>query len=159
MIDVLDAKELYLSHFNAAWKQNGANGDESLRDVRMAAMDRFAELGFPSRRSEAWRYLDLRALEATPMLPASAVRAIGGVPARELLAGVGLSETAYRLVLVDGHYAPAERDSLQLHLHRRQVMLCPFEQFPTMRIGRVEVFPARKVVARDDAATAILFDV
>jgi hypothetical protein len=35
-----------------------------------------------------------------------AVRAFGGVPAGELLADVGLSEPAYRLVLVDGRYAP-----------------------------------------------------
>src|SRR5882762_2357648 len=73
---------------------------------RRRSLARFAELGFPSRRSEAWRYLDLRALEATPMLPVGSVRVIGGVPAPDLLAEVGLSETAYRLVLVDGHYAP-----------------------------------------------------
>jgi Fe-S cluster assembly protein SufD len=77
-----------------------------LAGQRRRSLARFAELGFPSRRSEAWRYLDLRALAAAPMLPVGSVRAIGGTPARDLLAGVGLSETAYRLVLVDGRYAP-----------------------------------------------------
>src|SRR6516162_7566007 len=37
---------------------------------RKASLARFAELGFPSRRSEAWRYIDLRPLEQRPMLPA-----------------------------------------------------------------------------------------
>jgi Fe-S cluster assembly protein SufD len=77
-----------------------------LAGQRRRSLARFAELGFPSRRSEAWRYLDLRALETTPMLPVGSVRAIGGTPTRDLLAEVGLSETAYRLVLVDGHYTP-----------------------------------------------------
>jgi Fe-S cluster assembly protein SufD len=73
---------------------------------RRRSLARFAELGFPSRRSEAWRYLDLRALEDSPMLPANAVRAIAGAATRAQLAEVGLSEAAYRLVLVDGRYAP-----------------------------------------------------
>jgi Fe-S cluster assembly protein SufD len=77
-----------------------------LAGQRRRSLARFAEFGFPSRRSEAWRYLDLRALEATPMLPVGLVRAIGGVPARDLLAEVGLPETVHRLVLVDGRYAP-----------------------------------------------------
>jgi Fe-S cluster assembly protein SufD len=77
-----------------------------LAGQRRRSLARFAELGFPSRRSEAWRYLDLRALAAAPMLPVGSVRAIGGTPTRDLLAGVGLSETAYRLVLVDGRCAP-----------------------------------------------------
>src|ERR1700731_2914706 len=62
------------------------------------SLPRFPGPRFPNRRREAWGYLDLRALEATPMLPVGSARAIGGVPARDLLAAVGLSETAYRLV-------------------------------------------------------------
>src|SRR3984893_7481188 len=77
-----------------------------LAGQRRRSLARFAELGFPSRRSAAWRYLDLRAPAGTPMLPVGSGRAIGGTPTRDLLAEVGLSETAYRLVLVDGRYAP-----------------------------------------------------
>jgi Fe-S cluster assembly protein SufD len=73
---------------------------------RKSSLARFAELGFPSRRSEAWRYLDLRGLEETPMLPAGAMRIVAGAATRAQLAEVGLSETAYRLVLVDGRFAP-----------------------------------------------------
>jgi Fe-S cluster assembly protein SufD len=73
---------------------------------RKSSLARFGELGFPSRRSEAWRYLDLRGLEKTPMLPAGAMRVVAGAATRAQLAEVGLSETTYRLVLVDGRFAP-----------------------------------------------------
>ncbi|MBV8089574.1 MAG: hypothetical protein JO139_08345, partial [Alphaproteobacteria bacterium] len=47
-----------------------------LIDNRKRSLARFAELGFPSRRSESWRYIDLRALEENPMPPARAMRAV-----------------------------------------------------------------------------------
>src|SRR5262249_48181532 len=62
--------------------------------------NRFAELGFPSRRSESWRYLDLRPLEAHPMLPAAMGQPIG------LPDGLALAASAARIVLVDGRFAP-----------------------------------------------------
>src|SRR6516162_4804317 len=73
---------------------------------RKRSLARFAELGFPSRRGEAWRYLDLRGLEEAPMFPASAMRVVAGMATRAQLAEVGLSQAGYRLVLVDGRLAP-----------------------------------------------------
>ena len=67
---------------------------------------RFAELGFPSRRSEEWRYLDLRPLEQRPMLPTARKTAVVTSAARAPLAEIGLAEPAYRLVLVNGRFAP-----------------------------------------------------
>ena len=52
---------------------------------RQQAMTRFAELGFPSRRSESWRYLDLQPLERTPLLPA----APAGAPRQRRVARAG----------------------------------------------------------------------
>jgi len=71
-----------------------------LRAARRHGLDRFAKLGFPSRRGENWRYLDLRALEQHPMLP-SVMGQPMGVPA-----GLALDESAARIVLVDGRLAP-----------------------------------------------------
>jgi Fe-S cluster assembly protein SufD len=48
-----------------------ASEPDWLRNARRAGLSRFAELGFPSRRSENWRYLNLRPLEKQPLLPAS----------------------------------------------------------------------------------------
>jgi Fe-S cluster assembly protein SufD len=79
---------------------------EWLQGQRRRSLSRFAELGFPSRRSEAWRYLDLRRLESRPMLPASA-RGEASAETRARLAEIGLAAPAARLVLVDGCFFPA----------------------------------------------------
>jgi Fe-S cluster assembly protein SufD len=47
-----------------------ASEPDWLRRARRVSLNRFAETGFPTRRSESWRYLDLRPLEQHPMLPA-----------------------------------------------------------------------------------------
>src|SRR6516225_7604526 len=73
---------------------------------RKASLARFAELGFPSRRSEAWRYIDLRPLEQRPMLPATTEPVVVGAPIHKQLAEIGLAGPTYRLVLIDGRFAP-----------------------------------------------------
>src|SRR3954471_18068391 len=73
---------------------------------RQQAMTRFAELGFPSRRSESWRYLDLQPLERTPLLPALPPTRPDIAEWRERLAALTLSGACARLVLVDGRFAP-----------------------------------------------------
>jgi Fe-S cluster assembly protein SufD len=51
----------------------GAAGEPDwLARFRRHGISRFAEQGFPSRRSEDWRYLDLRSLSEKPRLPAAA---------------------------------------------------------------------------------------
>ena len=75
---------------------------EWLVQHRRRALARFAELGFPSRRGEAWRYLDLRPLQQEPLLPAGAA---AGAP-RILPDEVGFRGTLHRLVLVDGCFIP-----------------------------------------------------
>jgi Fe-S cluster assembly protein SufD len=74
-----------------------------LAGQRRRSLARFAEDGFPSRRSEAWRYLDLSALAAEPMLPAGAAR--GATPCA-VPDEIGFPDAADRLVLVDGRFAP-----------------------------------------------------
>jgi Fe-S cluster assembly protein SufD len=84
-----------------------SNGEpEWLGAQRRRGLTRFAEQGFPSRRSEAWRYIDLRTLEEKPMLPVRPPLAVPGAAIRDQLAGVAFSEAAFRLVLIDGRFAP-----------------------------------------------------
>jgi Fe-S cluster assembly protein SufD len=73
---------------------------------RRRGLARFAEQGFPNRRSEAWRYIDLRALEEKPMLPAGTSGDVAGAATHDRLAEVAFAEAAHRLVLVDGRFAP-----------------------------------------------------
>ena len=96
----------YLDAFGNGDRGRRAGEPDWLAGYRGCSLARFAELGFPSRRSEAWRYLDLRALEETPMLPAGVVRPAAGAATRAQLDTVGFAGAAYRLVLVDGRFAP-----------------------------------------------------
>jgi Fe-S cluster assembly protein SufD len=77
-----------------------------LTGYRRRSLARFAELGFPSRRSEAWRYIDLRQLEQRPMLPAARQTTAVTPAMRAQLAEIGLAEQSNRLVLVGGKFAP-----------------------------------------------------
>ena len=77
-----------------------------LAGYRSRSLARFAELGFPSRRSEAWRYLDLHRLEQRPMLPVGSGTAVVTSAVHEQLTEIGLAEPTHRLVLVDGRFAP-----------------------------------------------------
>jgi Fe-S cluster assembly protein SufD len=69
---------------------------------RRRSLARFAEQGFPSRRGEAWRYLDLRALEQSPLLP---IRASGAISPTQL-DDISFAGGDHRLVLVDGRFMP-----------------------------------------------------
>ena len=77
-----------------------------LASRRQQAMTRFAELGFPSRRSENWRYLDLQPLERQPLLPARLAGRPETAALVERVAALSLSNVRARLVLVDGRFAP-----------------------------------------------------
>ena len=60
---------------------------------RAAAMARFAELGFPGTREEAWKYTSLRRLESRRFVPAAPATTPVAVPA---------AFVAHRLVLANG---------------------------------------------------------
>ena len=70
------------------------------RDLRAAAMARFAARGLPTRRVEQWHYTDLRGAmrDALPLAPAPEAAAVAAVKAR-LQPAQGV-----RVVLIDGHY-------------------------------------------------------
>jgi len=93
-------------YIEAFGRERRASDPDWLTTYRNRSLARFAELGFPSRRSEAWRYLDLRNLEQRPMPPAGPASVIAASAARVQLAEIGLAEPASRLVLVDGRFAP-----------------------------------------------------
>lgn len=84
----------YLDAFHA---RSAASEPHWLAATRAAALDRFAELGFPTRREEAWRFTDLRPLQARAFPPAHASGAGVRPPA-----GWG----CHRIVLLDGRFAP-----------------------------------------------------
>jgi Fe-S cluster assembly protein SufD len=74
---------------------------EWLARFRKQNLSRFAELGFPNRRSENWRYLDLQPLEKKPLLPAAASNLILGMRVKELK----LDDDGPQFVLINGRLA------------------------------------------------------
>src|SRR5581483_12477199 len=70
---------------------------------RQQAMTRFAELGFPSRRGESWRYFDLQPLERQPLLPARPNGRLDAAVIREAIEP--LPGAGARFVFVDGRFA------------------------------------------------------
>lgn len=70
-----------------------------LDGLRREGLDRFSGLGFPTPRTEAWKYTNLRDLTRTAFVPAAAKPAIG----LDLLPTVvPPGESPHRLVFVDG---------------------------------------------------------
>lgn len=69
-----------------------------LTDIRKAAFERFASLGFPTTRNEDWKYTNLRRFESRAF--ASAQAAPVALDEAQWIAGSGV-----RIVLVNGHAA------------------------------------------------------
>jgi Fe-S cluster assembly protein SufD len=92
----------FLDAFRQSWELE--RQPSWLRARREAAIQRFAELGYPKRHQEAWRFTDLRPLTSAPILP---------LPVQEthfdptLVTACRFAGPSYRIVLVNGRYAPA----------------------------------------------------
>jgi Fe-S cluster assembly protein SufD len=68
---------------------------------REAAIQRFSELGFPTRKQESWRFTDLHPLTARPILP---LRGGSGVHPFRLPSSYSGGKV-HRIVLIDGRYS------------------------------------------------------
>ena len=75
----------------------------ALAEKRRNAFTRFEELGFPTRRDEAWRFTNLRPLQETAFAPGTGEGGFGGAAGIEPYLFPG--ETL-RIVLVNGRFAP-----------------------------------------------------
>lgn len=96
------AKETYLDAMGAAEKEL-AGAPSWLRELRRGAAARFAEVGFPTPREEAWKYTDVTPIAQAGFKPAA--KGVNGVdPAR--LEGFWFENLpSHRLVFVNGHYS------------------------------------------------------
>ncbi len=105
MIDVMDEKEVYLSDFARLEKQGGLNGEAWVQEIRQAAIDRFAELGFPTTRDEEWRFTSVTPLVQTSFKAVTASPRPGLTVAQLQRVAFGTAHRN-RLVFVNGQYAP-----------------------------------------------------
>lgn len=94
-----------LAAFEALERRSAASAPPWLRGLRKSGIAYFDELGFPTPADEEWRFTNVAPIAAFPFQPASppGPRAVSAAELTRLTFE-GLS--TYRLVLVDGHFAP-----------------------------------------------------
>jgi len=101
MTEVKEYQDVYLASFARREKEFAA-GPSWVREIRRAALQRFAELGFPTTHDEEWKHTSVERIASVPFEPAQAgpagaiIDALKGLP----LCGLDCS----RLVFLNGHY-------------------------------------------------------
>jgi Fe-S cluster assembly protein SufD len=110
MTTVKEQDGIYLASFTRLESALNEHAPAWLPDVRHAAMESFAELGFPTTHDEEWLYTNVSAIASTPFEPARVTlteelrQRIEQLP----LANLGCS----RLTFINGNYVP-ELSSVQ----------------------------------------------
>jgi Fe-S cluster assembly protein SufD len=96
------ATRIYLERFDELTQ---ATADEPawLATLRSAAIDRFAELGFPTTKNEDWHFTSVAPIADADLLP---LRAPSGDVRREALAPFTFGSAQTTLVFVNGCFAP-----------------------------------------------------
>ncbi|MFB3920726.1 MAG: Fe-S cluster assembly protein SufD [Terriglobia bacterium] len=108
MTAVKDYQEVYLSNFAEREKEFAA-GPAWLNQVRKEAIERFADLGFPTTRLEAWKFTSVAPIAGMAFQPAP--RAADASTAEGLKTLCHFDLDCSRLVFVNGHFS-AEFSSL-----------------------------------------------
>jgi len=107
MTAVKETPGIFLKHFARLEEKLGQN-DGWLHELRTNAIERFAQLGFPTTRLEDWKYTNVGPIATIPF-QAAELRWDGVTEERlsELpLAHSAFSECCSRVVFVNGHYNP-----------------------------------------------------
>jgi Fe-S cluster assembly protein SufD len=71
MIALKETEGLYLSSFNQFEESLAARAPSWLHEIRRAAIESFAEKGFPTTRQEEWRNTNVAPIAAVPFQPAT----------------------------------------------------------------------------------------
>ncbi|MGO9274456.1 MAG: Fe-S cluster assembly protein SufD [Terriglobia bacterium] len=110
MIAVREKHDFYLSSFLELEKGLAGRGHDWIERTRRDAIERFAEMGFPTTKHEEWRFTNIAALAATPFEPAAPVESatVADQLAQSPFADLGCP----RLVFLNGRYAPELSDPL-----------------------------------------------
>ncbi len=139
MRSVAEDRKPYLDEFARLEKEEPGNGRAWVGPIRRAAIDRFAERGFPTQKEEAWRCTRVQPIVRAAFMPAQGGRGEGLTP--EVLESLTFEPwDCSHLVFVNGRYVPglsrlrggppglkvkslqealaADRDQVEPHLER-----------------------------------------
>ncbi|MCI0488810.1 MAG: Fe-S cluster assembly protein SufD [Blastocatellia bacterium] len=103
MTGVKETQNTYLSSFERFEKNLAGGGQSWLHEIRRAAIQRFAELGFPSTHIEEWKYTNVAPLTKIDFEPAS--NDVGRVSAEDIARSPLVEPGSIRLVFVDGRFS------------------------------------------------------
>ena len=70
MTAVQEKQDAYFANFAALQKKLAGRDPAWLAEIRKAAIDRFAELGFPTAKNEEWKYTSVAPIARTGFEPA-----------------------------------------------------------------------------------------
>src|SRR6266480_4961236 len=95
--------EPYVKDFQAFARNGAAGAPPWLREIREGAIARFAALGFPTMKQEAWRFTSVAPIaeQHFTLAPSPVSRLPSPAVVESLVLGLGP-----RIVFVDGRYAP-----------------------------------------------------
>ncbi|MEX0602406.1 MAG: Fe-S cluster assembly protein SufD [Bacteroidota bacterium] len=94
----------YRSNFETFEKSLNGEADSSIHRARKSALDRFAELGFPTTKQEDWRFTNVAPIAETQFQPILASEREGLRPEQFRRYTFGGSK-AIRCVFVNGHFS------------------------------------------------------
>jgi Fe-S cluster assembly protein SufD len=101
-----DEKDTYLRQFPRFLREQAGNGRSWTEPIRRRAIDRFAALGFPTTRDEAWRFTSVAPIARVPFRPRPGAGS-------ETVSAEALERLTFEpwdcthMVFVNGRHAPA----------------------------------------------------
>jgi Fe-S cluster assembly protein SufD len=141
-VKVQKGLEPYLESFKRF--ENGAGGPDWLRPVRQAAMERSAELGFPTVRDEDWKFTNLAGLAKKSF---GAAEGGAEITLDDLAGFVFRGQESARLVFVNGRYAPGLSDECG---QAGGVIACSLKQSMELNYELVKLHLAKHLDYEDD---------
>src|SRR2546427_6258009 len=106
MTQLADTSERYVAAFKAFARNGAAGAPAWLKEMREAAITRFAQLGFPTTKQEEWRFTSVAPIAETTFT-LSRGRETPHVTAQQLDPLCVGGRRAVRVVFVDGAFVPS----------------------------------------------------
>jgi Fe-S cluster assembly protein SufD len=104
-VTTLDAAQAhFVSRFGDCESGLADSSPSWLAPIRRAAIERFAELGFPTRRNEAWKYTSVSEIAKASLDPEPPAR--DGVSRDDIRVLLGSEASQEWFVFEDGRFAP-----------------------------------------------------
>lgn len=143
-------KEHYLAAFSKFGANGAARGPAWIRELRQAAIAKFAELGFPTTRNEEWKYTSV---DPVAKVPFKMGKPVGLDLSVDELCRISMTDSSHpRVVFVNGHHVP-ELSSLQSLPQRARVG--NLAQFFDADGGALEPYLGRCAAYQDQAFVAL----